>query len=53
MIYVLLVILLALIGTALWRMGKRSRDTDEDLKYMNEGTANGPGIWGIMRKDRR
>jgi hypothetical protein len=50
--WILLIIVVVALGLILWRMAKWSKDTDEDLKYMNEGRANGPGIFGIFNKHR-
>jgi hypothetical protein len=52
MIYVVLIALVSLLGLGIWRLGIRSRDVDEDIKYMNEGRGNGPGVFGIFRRDR-
>ena len=53
MYWILLVILAAGIGTAFWWGAKRTDEANEDLRAMNEGRTNGPGIFGIFRKDRR
>jgi hypothetical protein len=53
MVWVFVVIVVAALGYAFWWLAKRSSDVDEDLRAMNEGRTNGPGIFGIFRKDRR
>jgi hypothetical protein len=53
MTWFLVIVIVVLLGVALWRLAKRSGDIDEDLRSMNEGRTNGPGIFGIFRKDRR
>ncbi len=52
MYFVIAMLLLALIGYVLWRFAKHAKSVDEDIKYMNEGRGQGPGIFGIFRRDR-
>lgn len=52
MYFVIAMLLLLLIGYGLWRFAKHASAVDEDIKYMNEGRGQGPGIFGIFRRDR-
>jgi hypothetical protein len=52
MIYVVLAVLVVGLGVALWLGGRKSRDADEDIKYMNEGRGVGQGILGVFGKGR-
>lgn len=52
MTWIILIVLLAIVGTALWRLGIRSRDVDEDIKDMNQGRGPGIGMFGIFRRKR-
>ncbi len=53
MVWVELAIVVIALVAAFWWLAKKSSDADEDLKSMNEGRTNGPGIFGIFSKDHR
>ncbi len=56
MMYVLLIVLVVVLGSALIWGARKSREADEDIKYMNEGRGPGRGILGVFGKgsnDRR
>jgi hypothetical protein len=46
------VLLVVLIVVALWWGARKSRDADEDIKYMNEGRGVGRGILGVFGKGK-
>jgi hypothetical protein len=50
--YLILIAILAVLGLGLWLLGRRSRDVDEDLKYLNEGQTVGLGIFAVLRRHR-
>ncbi len=52
MLYVVLIVMLVALGLALWWGGRKSRDMDENIKYMNEGRGVGRGILGTFGKGR-
>jgi Na+/proline symporter len=51
-LYVVLIVMLVALGFALWWGARKSRDTDEDIKYMNEGRGVGRGILGVFGRGR-
>ena len=52
MLYVVLIAMVVALGGALLWGARKSRDTDEDIKYMNEGSGPGLGILGVFGKGR-
>jgi hypothetical protein len=50
MMYVWLFVLVAAVCVALWWGARKSRGSDEDIKYMNEGRGPGLGILGVFGK---
>ena len=51
-VIVLVVIVAAALGVALWWGARKSREADEVIRDMNDGRGPGPGIFGIFRKNR-
>ena len=53
MVWVELPILVIALVAAFWWLAKRSDEADDELRSMNKGRTNGPGIFGIFDKDHR
>ncbi|HEY2273327.1 MAG TPA: hypothetical protein VGH30_11160 [Jatrophihabitantaceae bacterium] len=53
MLYLVLIVMLVVLGLALWWGARKSRASDEDIKYMNEGRGPGRGILGVFGKGSR